>query len=46
MSPYYKVKDLTFSNSVEKIIVFSPLEECCVGSELFIFEPAEKCMCL
>ena len=37
-----KLKDLNFSNSFEKIVLFSPLEEFYVESELVIFETTEK----
>ena len=37
-----KLKDLDFSNSFEKIVLFSPLEEFCIESELVIFETIKK----
>ena len=37
-----KLKDLNFSNSFEKIVLFSPLEEFYIESELVIFETTEK----
>ena len=36
-----KVKDLQFNNGNKKLIVFTPLEEMCVESELIVFESTE-----